>query len=167
MLRNLIAFPLLALVVIVQSAVVSQMNLLAGFADLMLVVLAAWALKAEAASAWLWAFLGGVMVSFVSGLPWLITMLGYLFVVLLAQLLRRRVWQAPLLAMFSVTFIGTLIMNVLALIVLSLLGTPLPIGNSLGLIVLPSMLLNLLFAVPVYAMIRDLAQWVAPAQEVE
>ncbi|MFL7868762.1 MAG: hypothetical protein AB8I58_08040 [Anaerolineales bacterium] len=167
MFRNLIAFPLLALVVIVQSAVVSHMTLLAGYADLMLVVLAAWALKAEASSAWLWALLGGVMVSFVSGLPWLIIIFGYLFVVLLAQLLRRRVWQAPLLAMFSVTFIGTLIMDLFTLIMLNVLGTPLPIGDSLGLIVLPSMLLNLLFAVPVYVMIRDLAQWVSPVEEVE
>jgi len=167
MFRNLIAFPLLALVVVVQSAVISHMTLLAGYADLMLVILAAWALKAEASSAWLWAILGGVMVSFVSGLPWPVTMFGYLFVVLLAQLLRRRVWQAPLLAMFSVTFIGTLIMDLFTLLVLNLLGTPLPIGDSLGLIVLPSMLLNLLFAVPVYVMIRDLAQWVSPAQEVE
>ena len=70
MVRNLIAFPLLALVVIVQSTVISQMTLLAGYADLMLVVLAAWALKADATSAWLWAILGGVMVSFVSGMPW-------------------------------------------------------------------------------------------------
>ena len=53
MFRNLIAFPLLALVVILQSAVISQMPLLAGYADLMLVILAALALKADAASAWL------------------------------------------------------------------------------------------------------------------
>ena len=167
MFRNLIAFPLLALVVIVQSAVVSHMTLLAGYADLMLVVLAAWALKAEASFAWLWAILGGIMVSFVSAVPWPINMFGYLFVVLLAQLLKRRVWQAPLLAMFSVTFLGTLVMNLFTLLVLNVLGTPLPIGDSLGLVVLPSMLLNLLFAIPVYVMIRDLAQWVSPAQEVE
>jgi rod shape-determining protein MreD len=167
MFRNLIAFPLLALVVIVQSTVISQMTLLAGYADLMLVVLAAWALKVDASTAWLWAILGGVMVSFVSGMPWPVTMTGYLFVVLLAQLLRRRIWQAPLLAVFSVVFIGTLAMNILGLIVLNLIGTPLPIGDSLGLIMLPSVLLNLLFAVPVYAMMRDLARWVSPAQEVE
>ena len=58
-------------------------------------------------------------------------------------------------------------MDLSILLVLNLLGTPLPIGDSLGLIVLPSMLLNLLFAVPVYVMIRDLAQWVSPAEEVE
>ena len=167
MIRNLIAFPLLALVVIVQSTVISRMTLLAGYADLMLVVLAALALKTDAAVAWLWAILGGVMVSFVSGMPWPVAMSGYLFTVLLAQFLRLRVWQAPLLAMFSVIFIGTLAMGILALFVLNLLGTPLPIGDTLGLIVLPSMLLNLLFAVPVYAIVRDLAQWVSPMQEVE
>ena len=167
MFRNLIAFPLLALVVIVQSAVVSRMTLLAGYADLMLVVLAAWALKANASSAWLWAILGGIMVSFVSGLPWPIPMIGYMFVVLLAQLLKQRVWQAPLLAMFSVIFLGTLSMDIFALVVLNLLGTPLPIGDSLGLIVLPSVLLNLLFSIPVYAVVRDMAQWVSPVKEVE
>jgi rod shape-determining protein MreD len=167
MFRNLIAFPLLAFVVILQSAVISQMSLLAGYADLMLVILAAWALKADASSAWLWAILGGIMVSFVSGMPWLVTVIGYLIVVLLAQILRQRVWQAPLLAMFSVIFLGTLAMNFLALLVLNLLGTPLPLGDSLGLVVLPSVLLNLLFSILVYAVVRDLAQWVSPAQEVE
>ena len=167
MFRNLIAFPLLALVVILQSAVVSQMSLLAGYADLMLVILAALALKVDAASAWLWAILGGIMVSFVSGMPWPVTMVGYLFVVLLAQILRQRVWQAPLLAMFSVIFLGTLSMNLLAILVLNFLGTPLPFGDSLGLIILPNVLLNLLFSIPVYAVVRDLAQWVSPIQEVE
>jgi len=167
MFRNLIAFPLLALVVILQSAVISQMTLLAGYADLMLVILAAWALKADASSTWLWAILGGIMVAFVSGMPWPLVMIGYLFVALLAQILRQRVWQAPLLAMFSVIFLGTLFMDILALLVLNLLGTPLPLGDSLGLIVLPRVLLNLLFSIPVYAVIRDLAQWVSPVQEVE
>ena len=167
MFRNLIAFPLLALIVVVQTAVISQMPLLAGYADLMLIVLAAWALKADSSSAWLWAILGGFMVSFVSGMPWFVNIAGYLFVVLIAQILRLRVWQAPLLAMFSVIFMGTLSMNLFALLVLTVLGTPLPFGDSLGLIVLPSMLLNLLFSIPVYAVVRDTAQWVSPAPELE
>lgn len=167
MFRNLIAFPLLALVVIIQSAVVSQMPLLAGYADLMLVVLGAWALKADASSTWLWALLGGFMVSFVSGLPWLAPMAGYLFVVLLAQLFKQRVWQAPLLAMFSVIFLGTLTMDMLTILMLTFLGTPLPLGDSLGLVVLPRVLLNLLISIPVYAVVRDLAHWVSPVKEVE
>lgn len=155
------------MVVIVQSAVVSQMTLLSGYADLMLVVLAAWALKADASSAWLWAILGGIMVSFVSGMPWPIPMIGYVLVVLLAQLFKQRVWQAPLLAMFSVIFLGTLAMNFIAIVILNLIGTSLPLGDSLGLVVLPNVLLNLLFSIPVYAVVRDLAEWVNPVKEVE
>lgn len=167
MYRNLVAFPLLALVVIVQTTIISRMVLLSGYGDLMLVVLAAWALKADVSTTWLWAILGGVMISFVSSVPWPIPITGYLFVVILAQLLRRRVWQAPLLALFSVIFTGTLSMNGLTIFLLNFLGTPLPIGDSLGLIVLPSTMLNLLFAVPVYFIMRDIAMWVSPAPEVE
>jgi len=167
MFRNLIGFPLLALVVILQSAVISQITLLSGYADLVLVVLAAWALHVESASAWQWAILCGAMVSFVSKVPWPVTFAGYLFVVFLAQMLRHRVWQAPILAMFSVVFLGSLSIDVLALVVLNALGVPLPFGDSLGLIILPSILLNLLLSIPIYAMIRDLARWVAPRSEVE
>lgn len=167
MFRNLIGFPLLALVVILQSAVISQITLLAGYADLVLVVLAAWALHVESANAWQWAFLCGAFVSFASKLPWPVTFAGYLFVVLIAQMLRRRVWQAPLLAMFSVVFFGTLLMGILAMFVLNVIGGSYPIGDTIGLIVLPSILLNLLVSIPVYAMVRDLANWVAPVPEVE
>jgi len=167
MLRNLISFPLLALVVILQSAVISRITLLAGYADLMLIVLAAWALQAGVGSSWQWAVLGAMMVSFVSGMPWFVLLVGYLGVVLLARLLQRRVWQAPMLAMFSVTFLGSLFMNLFALVVLQLSGRPLPFGDSLGLIVLPSLLLNLLFAIPIYVVMRDLARWISPVQEAE
>ena len=167
MLRNLIAFPLLALVVIIQSAVISRITLLSGCADLVLIVLAVWALKAKTITAWVWAFLASMMVSFVSEMPWLVVFTGYSIVILIAQLLQQRVWQAPLLAAFSVIFVGTFIMNIFALLVLNLLGRPLPFGESLGLVVLPSVLLNLLFAIPVYVMMRDLAQWAVPEQEIE
>lgn len=167
MFRNLIAFPLLAILVILQSAVISRITLLAGYADLVLVVLAAMTLKSESSTSWLWTFLGCTMVSFVSKMPWPVIFLGYMFVVFLAQLLRQRIWQAPLLAMFIVVFIGSLAMNMLAFSVLNLLGESLPFGESIGQIVLPSVLLNLLLAIPVYVMVRDLARWTSPGQDVE
>ena len=167
MLRNLIAFPLLALIVILQSAVITEIKLLYGYADLVLIVLAAWALKAEPVTAWIWAVFASLMVSFVSEMPWPVVFGGYALVILLAQILRNRVWQAPLLATYAVIFIGTLAMNMLALVVLNLLGRPIPLGESLGLIVLPSALLNLLLAVPVYIIVRDLSQWATPEQEIE
>src|SRR5512140_55181 len=104
--RNLIAVPVILLSVILQSAVISRVYLLSGVADLPLVMLAAWALQENVDSSWHWAAAMGILVGFISALPWYVPVISYLVVVTLAQVLQRRVWQAPLLAMFTVTFLG-------------------------------------------------------------
>lgn len=165
--RNLVAFPLLALVVIMQSSVISQVKLLSGYADLLLLTLAAWALQERVKSTWHWALLGCIMLGFVSRMPWFVLAIGYLAVVFIAQTFQRRVWQAPMLAMFSVTFAGTLFIHLISFTSLRILGTPFAFADVLGLITLPSLLLNMLFSMPVYAFMRDLARWVYPPEEYE
>ena len=165
--KNIIAFPIIGLVVILQSSIISQIKLLSGYADLPLILLAAWALQDRVNSAWHWALLTCVFVGFISSLPWPVYVTGYMVVVYLAQVLQRRVWQAPLLAMFSVTFVSTLFLHLLSYSVLQLLGTPFEFADVIGLIVLPGLLLNMLFAIPIYPMMRDLARWVYPAEEYE
>jgi len=165
--RNLIAFPLLFLAVILQSSVVSQFQLLAGYADLPLLILAAWALQKKADTSWHWAALACILVAFVSGMPWLASTAGYLAVVFFARVLQRRVWQAPLLAMFSVVFAGVFFIHLLSFASLQISGVPLSFLDVMGLITLPSLLLNMLFSIPVYAFMRDLARWVYPAEEYE
>jgi rod shape-determining protein MreD len=165
--RNLVAIPAILMAVILQSAMISRIYLLSGIADLPLVILAAWALQEEVDSAWHWAVGFGFMVGFVSSIPWYVPVIGYCAVVALAQVLQRRVWQAPLLAMFSVTFLGTIILNLVSFAVLRLSGVVLPLEDVLGLLVLPSVLLNMLLAIPVYAVMRDLSRWVYPTPEIE
>jgi hypothetical protein len=165
--RNLIAVPVILLAVILQSAVVSRITLLSGFADLPMVMLAAWALQEDVDTAWHWAVASGLLVGFVSGLSWIIPVLSYVIVVALAQSLQKRIWQAPLLAMFTVTFFGTLILNIVSFIVLSLSGISLSVTDTLGLITLPGVLLNLFLAIIMYAVMRDVARWVYPTLEVE
>lgn len=165
--RNLVAVPVILLSVILQSAVISRVYLLSGIADLPLIMLAAWALQEEVDSAWHWAAATGLLIGFISGISWVVPVFGYVIVVTLAQIFQRRVWQAPLLAMFSITFLGTIIVGVLSFGVLRFAGVPLPVSDVLGLLMLPSVLLNMLLAIPVYAVMRDLARWVYPTPEVE
>src|SRR5512143_2174320 len=148
--RNIVAAPVILLTVVLQSAVISRVYLLSGIADLPMVMIAAWALQEEVDSAWHWAAATGLLVGFISGIPWLVPFLGYIAVVALAQIFQRRVWQAPLLAMFSITFLGTIIVSALSLVVLRFAGVPLPISDVLGSLALPSVLLNMLLAIPVY-----------------
>jgi rod shape-determining protein MreD len=163
-LKSLIAFPVLALVVVLQTAVVSRIELLSGSADLMLLVLSAWALQGQVPTSWEWGALGGLLIGFVSGLPDFVPLLGYLLVVGLARLVQSRVWQTPLLAMFTVTFAGTILVHFMTFIALRIAGDPLPVEDVFSLITLPSVLLNLLLAVPIYSLMRDFAIWVYPVE---
>jgi len=162
----LLSLPILAFVLMLQTIIVSTLPLLSGFADLVLLVLTAWSLQERARSAWFWAVVGGAMVGLVSAIPFGVPLVGYLVVTAIARLLRRRVWQTPILSMFLVTFLGSLITQGLAMGMLIFNGTPLPVFDSINLVILPGTLVNLLLALPVYAVVTDLAQWVYP-EEIE
>jgi hypothetical protein len=158
--RNLVAIPLLGLAVIIQSAIIWQFPLLGGTADIVLVMITAWALQESVSTGFHWAFLASVFVSLVSSLPWFVYFAGYIGIEILALLLQRRVWQVPMLAMFTVTFLGTALLHGLTYVYLTLSGSPIPFGDSLGLVTLPSVLLNMLVAIPVFGLMRDVSTWV-------
>jgi rod shape-determining protein MreD len=163
--KNLLAFPILAGALILQMAVVSRLSLLSGSADLVFLIIVAWSLQERAESAWLWSLLAGVMVGAASGLPLFVTVPAYLTTTALARLVLRRVWETPILAMFVVVFVGTLLYEGLALAATTLSGGTQQVADAFSLIILPALLLNCVLALPVYAVMRDVASWVYPAEE--
>ena len=165
--RNLIAVPVIVLAVILQSSVVSGVTLLSGYADLPLIMVSAWALQNRVDTAWHWAVATGTLVGFISGVPWVIPLAGYVAVVALAKILQLRVWQAPLLAMFSISLLGTIVIDALVFSSIRLSGVSIPFQDAFGQQTLPRILLNLVLSVPVYAVMRDLAHWAYPSLEVE
>jgi len=86
----LLAVPILAGLLMIQLGVFSYIPLLQGTADLVLVALVAWALQKRVRTAWQWAVIGGLMVTYVSGLPVGVYIAGYLAAVGLALLLKQR-----------------------------------------------------------------------------
>ncbi len=161
---TLLAIHLFGLLAIFQSAVVSRLPLLHGTADILLLVVIAWALQERVRRAWQWALIAGLMIGYMSALSIVIPVIGYLAVAGLALLIRQRIWQVPILAMLAVTFAGTLFINMITALFLSIMGTPLPLLDTLNLIILPSVILNLLLAIPIYALVKDLSEWLYPEE---
>lgn len=163
----LVAIPVLVLAAMLQTSIIGRINLLNGAADLVLLILAAWGLQERVRHAWGWGAAAGLLVGIVSGVPWYVYLIGYLFVIGLARILAHRVWQAPLLAMFTVTVSGTLVLLMLTYLERSLYKNfSLAFSMSFMQIILPSILLNLLLAIPVHALIRDLANRLYPGKVV-
>ncbi len=158
----LLAVPILILLLIIQTAVLNQIPLLQGSADLILLALVAWSLQKNVRSAWIWAIIAGLMVSFVSALPLGVYLIGYLITVAIGFLIRQRVWSLPLLTMYLATFLSTLVLQGISIIALRLADTSLDLGLALNLIILPGLLLNMIFALPFYTLFSDLANFLHP-----
>ncbi len=163
---SLLAVPIVAVLLMLQLAVVSRLPLLQGAADLLLVFVIAWALHERVRHAWQWTIIAGAGVSLVSATPLYAPLAGYLFACGFARLLRRQVWQTPILAMLLTTFVGTIGYHGITILTLFVSGVTLPFQDSLSLVTLPSTLLNLIFALPVFVLVNDLAHWVYPMETV-
>lgn len=159
---TLLAIPILSGLMILQASLVSRIPLLQGTADLLLLAIIAWALQKRVQTAWQWCIIGGLIFGLVSELPLLVPLIGYGLATGLALYLRRRVWQTPILAMFVTTFFGTIITLSVALIALRLANIQIPVPEAINLVFFPSLLINLVLGIPVYALIGDLAKWLYP-----
>lgn len=157
-----LAVPILGLMVIIQSAIFSQVQLLYGTTDLVLLIVVAWAVQDKVTTAWHWGVIAGVLASLATAVPAIAIIPTYVVITGIAIYIRRIFWQRPLLAMITATLLATLISQIITVAVLVFNGTPITLIEAFYLITIPSALLNLLLAVPIYAVIGDLAGWLYP-----
>lgn len=167
MMAYLLSLPVLVLFLMMQMVVVGRIHLLSGSADIVLLLLIAWAMKESKQTIWLWCGLGGILVALISATPLYVPLVAYLLTVILVRFIKQRVWQMPLLVMLLATIAGTLITQGLYIAVLKITGSPISIQESISLVMMPSILLNLAFALPIYAIVTDLVSWVFPSEEQE
>lgn len=164
--RNLIAFPVLGLAVMLQSTIVSQVQLFSGAADLMLLVVAAWALQPQVESGLHWALLAGFFLAFISAMPFFVPVASLLVTVALARVIQRRMVSARWVALLSLVILATLVSHGFAYIGLLIVGTPLALQDVVAFVTLPSMFANLLLCLPVHSLVHDLALWVYPQEDI-
>lgn len=165
-LEILLAFPVLIAAYIIQTTLMVRITLLNGFPDLTMLILIAWVLQEDSKYAWIWAVLGGLITGFSSAIPWFIFPVSYLLIIILAQRFKSRVWQSPILAMMLMTASGTFILLGVEFIALQVMGINLIFSEILTRTILPSMLLNLLFAFPIYYLMKEFGNLVYPNKNV-
>lgn len=150
------------ILVILQLTVVSNVPLLHGTADLLLLWVAAWALLSKGRSAWVYAGAAAMSVAYVSAINPIVPFISYFFVVVIARFFQHRIWQSPIMALIVVSFFGSLMESGLSFLTLSISGVSIGFNVSLIQVVIPTLFLNLLLALPVYAIGKDLHRWLYP-----
>lgn len=163
--RILVGFILLLGAALLQVTLVTRITLLQGSADLVLLTLISWMLQPGNKADWRWGLPAGLMLGYASALPDWVLILAYAAAAGASQLLKRRIWQGQLLSLLLTTLLGTLIVHLITLAYLFLSAHPMDAFEALNLITVPSMLLNLIFILPIHAIIGEVNKFVNPTEQ--
>lgn len=155
----------LGIALIIQTTIASQITLLEGPTNLVFLTYISWVLRAEVSGQWQWSIIAGLMVGFASELPVWLPVSTYLLINALIQLVKSRIWELPAISLLATTLIGTMLILTMQWIFLFLGGTSISIGAAFNLVILPSTILNLLLAFPIYALMGEVTVRFYPPQD--
>lgn len=155
----------LGIATILQTSVFSRIILIQGRIDLALLIFLGWVLREEATGLWQWAIVAGVLMGIASELPIWLPVVAYLLIASLINMLKKRIWQLPIMSLFVITLIGTFLMLAIQLLYLIIVGSPIQIESAFNLVILPSMLLNMLITFPIYGIMGEIMLRIYPQME--
>ena len=161
---ELLYYPILILLLILQMTIGRNIQLVGGSVDLILLWLVCWGLHRQGKNVWYGALFAGLILTFASAVPWYVSFLSCFFAAGMSRYFSKRFWHNPLIALFIVTFVSSLFGILLQYAVLAFLNGNMGWGVSLTHVIIPSVFMNLILALPVYAIVHDMSRWMYPAE---
>jgi hypothetical protein len=161
----ILALPVFLILIILQITVSDKIVILHGFGDLILVWLSAWVVQIQVRKVWFWVLIASISVAFISAAPWYVPFISFGAIAGLGHFIQKRLWQSPLLSLFVVIVCGSIVYYSLYFFAISISGVPLTLKSSLSQIIIPSILINCIYALPIYLIAKDMASWIFPVKE--
>ena len=162
---TLLGILLLGFATILQTTIASQILLLQGTVDLVLLTYLSWALRKETSGIWQWGFIAGMSIGITSQLPIWLPIGTYMLITLFINLLRKRIWQVQIISLFTTTILTTFVVLTLQWAIVVVQGSPINFSQAFNFVILPSMVLNLLVAFPIYGLMVELTLRIYPPIE--
>jgi rod shape-determining protein MreD len=145
--------PLLLVVALFQATALPALKVLGVKPELMLLTVLAWSLVRGVEEGLFWAFVGGLMLDLFSGGPLGASALALLVVSFLSGLTEGSVTRTGFLMPMVMALLGTLLYQVVFLLVVQIARGSVPWADSLFQVTLPSLVVNaLLMPVVFYAL---------------
>lgn len=165
--RILTGVLLLLAATLLQITLATRLTLLQGSPDLVLLVLVAWLMLPGYRPDWRWGLVAGLMVGYASALPDWVLVAGYGAGAGICQLLSERIWQVKLFSLFSGALLATLAVHAVTMTYLLVSAQPLNLVDAFNLITIPTMLLNLIFILPLHGIMNEMSKLISPVEEAE
>lgn len=156
-----ISLPILALAAALQASIGPLFSILGGRPDLVFLLVISWALNAPLGQGVVWAFVGGILQDLLSAAPTGTSVIGLVMIVFALDAFRQQVYRVGIVTIMWVVLAGTLLQQAIVTIILIVSGFDVPIMNSIGYVILPTVLYNFILVFPVYFITRRIQKRVA------
>lgn len=151
----IIGLPILFAAGFIQVSFFGRIRLLGGTTDLVMLCLIAWGINDKSKYSWILVVVGGLFMSYISAMPMNGYLWMYMFLWIVIRFIKMRVWQMPLILMLFATILGTVVLSVGTLLLLFLQNASVNYVEALRQIIVPSLVMNLLLSIPIYAFLND------------
>ena len=145
---------LLALAVGLAGNITPVLSNTRGQINLVMLVALAWSVRADLSSAFIWAFIGGILIDLFSILPLGTSSAALLIIAYCANSIARQVYRVRIFTILALTFLATVFLYAYTFAALLLLGNEYDILAQMHLVLLPTLFYNLVACIPVYGLIR-------------
>ena len=163
----IVGIPITAAAGLIQTSLFGKIRLLGGTSDLIMLCMIAWSINDRTKYSWILVVAGGLIMSYLSAMPMNGYLWMYFFIWGIIRFIKMRVWQMPLILMLFVTIIGTIVISVGTLALLFLQNASVNYMDALRQIIVPSLVMNILLAIPIYAFLNDVVNTVYLNEESE
>jgi rod shape-determining protein MreD len=163
-----LSFPVLLVVVILQSTVVPYFRIAGGGPDLILMVVLSWMMLAGLEEGLIWAIVGGILQDLVTGVPTGTTALALVVIAGLENLILGPLGKGNLIFPPLVVVVGTVLYQALLALVLAVLGRLSIVGRGADLgymltyVTLPTVTFNVILMLPIFRLVGLLYQATRP-----
>lgn len=164
---NWLSLPVLAFAAILQSTFVPQIRVFGGQPDLVMLFVLSWAVNSTVEEAVVWAFVGGVLADLLSSAPTGTSVVGLIFIAFLVERLKGQLVNINLFVLLGLALAASFIVLVTQMVILGVTGTPIRPVEQFFYIILPSVIYNMVFIVPVYWITRRTKRVISPRRRIQ
>lgn len=123
------------------------------FSLVMLLVLA-WSIRSDLLSGFIWALVGGILLDLYSAIPIGTSSAALMIIVYAANGAAQQLYRMRIVTLLAMTLFATLFFQVYTYVALLLLGLSYDILMVIRLVLIPTIIYNLVGALPTYAIVR-------------
>lgn len=160
----LIGIPFLAALAVVQSSLLSHLRFLDGRPDLILLAVVGWALTGRSLEALFWGFVGGLFLDLLSEIPVGVTSGVMVLVAVVITVSEGRFWGAHPLLRLAAVLVASVLLHGISFGSLILSGRPFDFNLAFSRIMLPSIFLNVLLALPAVEVAESVEGFLFPSR---